>query len=96
MTVSFHKYGNTFFPGTGDMFEIGNDFDRYYSVNVPLKEGISDPDYSYIFKGVIEDVLQFYRPTVVVLQCGADSLGGDRLGCFNLSIIGHGYARYFW
>lgn len=22
MTVSFHKYGNTFFPGTGDMFEV--------------------------------------------------------------------------
>ncbi|GLT29211.1 hypothetical protein SLA2020_040920 [Shorea laevis] len=25
----------------------------------------------------------------VVLQCGADSLSGDRLGCFNLSIKGH-------
>ena len=24
-----------------------------------------------------------------VLQCGADSLSGDRLGCFNLSIRGH-------
>lgn len=35
-------------------------------------------------------MLEFYRPTVVVLQCGADSLGGDRLGCFNLSIKGHG------
>ena len=26
-----------------------------------------------------------------MLQCGADSLGCDRLGCFNLSIKGHGY-----
>jgi histone deacetylase 1/2 len=25
----------------------------------------------------------------VVLQCGADSLSGDRLGCFNLSVAGH-------
>jgi len=25
-----------------------------------------------------------------VLQCGADSLGCDRLGCFNLSLKGHG------
>jgi hypothetical protein len=25
----------------------------------------------------------------VVLQCGADSLTGDRLGCFNLSLKGH-------
>jgi len=30
-----------------------------------------------------------YRPTAVVLQCGADSLAGDRLGCFNLSLKGH-------
>jgi acetoin utilization deacetylase AcuC-like enzyme len=35
-------------------------------------------------------VMQFYRPKCIVLQCGADSLGGDRLGCFNLSIKGHG------
>ena len=39
MTVSFHKYGNLFFPGTGDMYEIGAEVGRYYSVNVPLKEG---------------------------------------------------------
>ena len=25
----------------------------------------------------------------VVLQCGADSLSGDRLGCFNLTVKGH-------
>jgi hypothetical protein len=30
------------------------------------------------------------RPTAVVLQCGADSLGCDRLGVFGLSIKGHG------
>jgi len=90
MTVSFHKYGNAFFPGTGEMFEVGSEYGRYYSVNVPLKEGITDGDYFYIFKLVIEDVMQFYRPTAIVLQCGADSLGGDRLGCFNLSIKGHG------
>ena len=24
------------------------------------------------------------------LQCGADSLTGDRLGCFNLTVKGHG------
>lgn len=45
MTVSFHKYGNYFFPGTGDMYEIGAESGRYYSVNVPLKEGIDDQSY---------------------------------------------------
>ena len=30
-----------------------------------------------------------YRPGAVVLQCGADSLTGDRLGVFNLTLKGH-------
>ena len=37
MTVSFHKYGRDFFPGTGDMYEIGEQQGKYYSVNVPLR-----------------------------------------------------------
>ncbi|KAH3847431.1 hypothetical protein DPMN_089752, partial [Dreissena polymorpha] len=90
MTVSLHKYGNYFFPGTGDMFEIGAECGRYYSLNVPLREGMDDATYMSVFKPVIQQVIEFYRPTVVVLQCGADSLGSDRLGCFNLSIKGHG------
>lgn len=90
MTVSFHKYGNYFFPGTGDMYEIGAETGRYYSVNVPLKEGIDDQSYVQVFKPVISNVMEFYRPTAIVLQCGADSLAGDRLGCFSLSTRGHG------
>ena len=30
-----------------------------------------------------------YQPGAIVFQSGADSLSGDRLGCFNLSIKGH-------
>jgi len=90
MTVSFHKYGNYFFPGTGDMYETGAENGRGYSINIPLKEGMDDFNYSSIFKPIIQDVVDFYQPTCIVLQCGADSLGSDRLGCFNLSIKGHG------
>jgi len=32
---------------------------------------------------------------VIVLQCGADSLTGDRLGCFNLTLKGHGKCVQF-
>ncbi|XP_065207716.1 histone deacetylase 3 [Planococcus citri] len=90
MTVSFHKFGGYFFPGTGDMYEIGAESGRYYSVNVPLKEGIDDTSYVQVFKPVIEYVMQFFQPTAIVLQCGADSLDNDRLGCFSLSTKGHG------
>jgi len=32
--------------------------------------------------------MEYYQPSAVVLQCGADSLTGDRLGCFNLTVKG--------
>jgi len=88
MTVSFHKFGD-FFPGTGDIRDIGVKNGKYYSVNVPLQEGINDITYESIFKPVMERVMDMYRPTAIVLQCGADSLTGDRLGCFNLTLEGH-------
>jgi histone deacetylase 1/2 len=88
MTVSFHKYGD-FFPGTGDIRDVGVKTGKYYSVNVPLQEGMDDASYETVFKPVIERVMDMYRPSAVVLQCGADSLTGDRLGCFNLTVKGH-------
>jgi len=89
MTVSFHKFGE-YFPGTGDIRDIGADKGKYYSVNFPLRDGIDDESYESIFKPIIQKVMDWYRPGAVVLQCGADSLSGDRLGCFNLSLKGHG------
>jgi len=35
--------------------------------------------------------METFQPSAVVLQCGADSLTGDRLGCFNLSLKGLHY-----
>ncbi|EEP76888.1 histone deacetylase RPD3 [Uncinocarpus reesii 1704] len=88
MTVSFHKYGE-YFPGTGELRDIGVGAGRYYAVNVPLRDGIDDISYKGIFEPVIKNVMEWYRPEAVVLQCGGDSLSGDRLGCFNLSMRGH-------
>lgn len=57
-------------------------------MNFPLRDGIDDESYEMIFKPVMSKVMEMYRPSAVVLQCGADSLAGDRLGCFNLSLKG--------
>ncbi|KAJ5722347.1 hypothetical protein N7488_000382 [Penicillium malachiteum] len=88
MTVSFHKYGE-YFPGTGELRDIGVGSGKYYAVNFPLRDGINDESYQSIFEPVIKSVMEWYRPEAVVLQCGGDSLSGDRLGCFNLSMRGH-------
>ncbi|CUS24979.1 LAQU0S23e00320g1_1 [Lachancea quebecensis] len=88
MTCSFHKYGE-FFPGTGELRDTGVGKGKYYSVNVPLRDGIDDTTYKSVFEPVIGKIMEWYQPSAVVLQCGGDSLSGDRLGCFNLSMRGH-------
>ena len=89
MTVSFHKFGE-YFPGTGDALDIGYSDGKNYAINFPLNDGMDDESYHSVFKPIISKVMEHFSPGAVVLQCGADSLSGDRLGCFNLSVKGHG------
>ena len=39
--------------------------------------------------------MEKFQPNAILLQGGADSLSGDRLGCFNLSVKGHGHAAEY-
>jgi histone deacetylase 1/2 len=98
MTVSFHKFGE-YFPGTGDVMDNGHADGKNYAINFPLNDGMDDEAYRNIFRPVIGKVMEVFAPGAVVLQCGADSLSGDRLGCFNLSVSGHAdcvaYVRSF-
>lgn len=77
---------------------------KYYSLNFPLRDGISDDNYQSVFEPVstlilsdgssltlfqvIQKVMEVYDPSAIVLQCGTDSLSGDKLGCLNLSMRG--------
>jgi len=85
MTVSFHKFGE-YFPGTGDILDSGYGKGKNYALNFPLNDGMDDESFLGIFKPVIQSVMERFAPGAVVLQCGADSLSGDRLGCFNLTL----------
>ena len=89
MSVSFHQYGEDFFPGTGGLQEVGEHDGKHYSLNIPLKPGISDMAFLNLFKEVMQGVMGKYRPHALVVQLGADSLAHDKLGHFNLSIKGH-------
>jgi histone deacetylase 1/2 len=60
MTVSFHKYGE-YFPGTGDLRDIGAGRGKYYSLNFPLRDGIDDESY----EGTKVEVIN----QMVVLHC---------------------------
>ena len=47
---------------------------------------MDDEGFGQIFQPILGKVMEMYDPSAIVLQCGADSLTGDRLGCFNLTL----------
>jgi histone deacetylase 1/2 len=61
MTCSFHKFGD-FFPGTGDVRDVGIARGKNYAVNIPLRDGITDEAYKSIFEPV--------RRSSSVVPCG--------------------------
>jgi acetoin utilization deacetylase AcuC-like enzyme len=46
--------------------------------------------YIDLYKHVFKNVMDHYRPNIIVLQSGADSIAEDILGHFNLSSKAHG------
>ncbi|KAK3907984.1 Histone deacetylase 8, partial [Frankliniella fusca] len=90
LTFSLHKYEVGFYPGSGAITDVGKGNAKYYSVNVPLFDGIKDEPYFKIFERVSSCLLKAFQPDAVVVQCGCDSLSGDPLGTFNLTLKGIG------
>ena len=58
-----------------------------------MRDGIDDESYQNTFVPIVSKVMESYQPSAVVLHCGADSLSGDRLGCFNLTLKGKKSAK---
>jgi|TARA_B100000513_G_scaffold183371_1_gene103385 acetoin utilization deacetylase AcuC-like enzyme len=54
--------------GTGDLKDVGVKSGKYYSINVPLREGINDESYQRLFVPVMQKVMEVYRPNALVLQ----------------------------
>ncbi|XP_074924793.1 histone deacetylase 8 isoform X6 [Chelonoidis abingdonii] len=90
MTVSLHKFSPGFFPGTGDVSDVGLGKGRYYSVNVPIQDGIQDEKYYQICETVLKEVYMAFNPEAVVLQLGADTIAGDPMCSFNMTPVGIG------
>ncbi|XP_037832516.1 histone deacetylase 8 isoform X3 [Kryptolebias marmoratus] len=90
MTVSLHKFSPGFFPGTGDLCDTGLGKGRWYTVNVPFEDGISDDKYYQVFTSVIQEVWAQFNPEAIVMQLGADTIAGDPMCSFNMTPVGMG------
>ncbi|KAJ8712983.1 hypothetical protein PYW08_008287 [Mythimna loreyi] len=84
-TLSFHKFEPGYYPGTGGLDDIGTQGGTGYACNFPLHAGYSDDTMEYAFEKVFDSVYNYFKPDVIVMQCGADACARDPNGGANLT-----------
>ena len=84
---STHQF--PFYPGTGAVDEIGGGEGCGYTVNVPWRGGMGDPEYLAAFDRVLLPIAHGFAPDFVLVSCGFDAADGDPLGEMRLSAEGY-------
>ncbi len=87
--VSAHQF--PFYPGTGDVDEIGDGEGKGYSVNIPLSAGAGDAAYRAAFERVVLPVLASYAPELILVSAGFDAAERDPLAQMELSADAFGW-----
>ncbi|MFY9331588.1 MAG: acetoin utilization protein AcuC [Candidatus Nanopelagicales bacterium] len=88
LTVSIHEHPRSLFPGTGLPTETGGPHASGSAVNIALPAGTGDQGWLRAFHAVVPDILERFRPEVIVSQHGCDSHFDDPLAHLTLSIDG--------
>jgi acetoin utilization deacetylase AcuC-like enzyme len=81
--VSTHQF--PFYPGTGDVDEVGEGEGAGFTVNVPLAAHAPDAVYASAFERVVLRVLEAYAPGLVLVSAGFDAAARDPLAQMELS-----------
>ena len=87
--ISTHQF--PFYPGTGDVDEVGAGEGTGYTVNLPLAAGGGDAVYASAFERVVLPVLVANEPELVLVSAGFDAAARDPLAQMELSAEAFGW-----
>ncbi|MFA6451617.1 MAG: histone deacetylase [bacterium] len=88
---SFHQYPH--YPGTGGKNEMGVGDGLGYTINLPMRAGSGNDDYTFLMEECVCPAIQRYNPELLLISAGFDAHKGDPLGAINLTE--DGYAAIF-
>ncbi|MFF4604085.1 acetoin utilization protein AcuC [Streptomyces sp. NPDC001339] len=86
LTISLHEHPRTLFPQTGWPEETGGEGAVGTAVNVALPAGTGDEGWLRAFHAVVPELLEAFRPQVIVSQHGADTHFEDPLAHLAVSL----------
>jgi len=85
---SVHQF--PFYPGSGQIDEIGAGEGKGYTVNMPVPGGSSDQVYQYLLQEIIMPLTEEFQPDCIVISAGQDNHFTDPLT--GLALTARGYA----
>ena len=90
MFISTHLFlPRMFYPGTGDLKELGNGFGHGYTINVPLVPNVGDMGYGRIITELVAPLARQFRPELILISAGYDAHWQDPLAMAGLSLTGY-------
>ncbi len=72
-TLSIHETGRYLFPGTGNVHEKGSGKGYGFSFNIPLDAFTEDESWLLAYEASFREVVEFFKPDVILTQNGADA-----------------------
>ena len=81
----FSTHQSPWYPGTGDLEEIGEGAGKRTTLNCPYPAGSGREQILGAFRGKLAPLMDEFRPDLVLISAGFDSRLGDPLGQFRLS-----------
>ena len=91
LNISIHESGQYLFPWTGFEREQGLGSGEGYTINIPLLPYSDDDVFCCAFDSLVPELLELFKPDVLVTQLGVDTHGTDPLTTFGVST--HGFGR---
>jgi len=82
--ISSHQY--PYYPGTGAAHDTGTGAGAGFTINLPVEAGGTDADYELAYNTVAWPVLRQFKPELVLISAGFDTLEDDPLGGMRLSV----------
>jgi acetoin utilization protein AcuC len=89
--ADIHEDGRFLYPGTGTREERGSGDAAGTKLNVPMLPGSTDREFREAWDEV-EAFIDAAAPELILLQCGADSLGGDPITHLAFTAEAHAFA----
>lgn len=85
--ISIHQ--SPYYPGTGDMEEVGAGAGHGYTLNIPLAGGHGDASYWQLFDEVVRPAVERFDPDLMLISAGFDAHWVDPLASMQLTLGGY-------